>query len=360
MILALYTIILSFLTLFSYNQVDPNITFINHQIWTSFRNYMVEWGYYRRDITSAVYLITVILLFLLYRYGVKKIKIEPLRVAIIIGGILLLSYPFLSHDFFNYLFDAKIFTVYGANPYTTKPGDFPADEWLRFMHWTHRTYPYGPVFLVLSFIPLFASFGKFVLAFGFFKLMNTGFYLLGVYALSKISKKTALMFALHPLILIEGLVNGHNDLIGVTLTLYGIMLLRTKHVKKAWVMVFAGVGVKYLTAPFVAILTKHKFAPHVAVVGTAAVLGYLAYSSEIQPWYFLAVFALLPFFPKIIEKFDFLLLGLLFSYYPYLRFGGWGEAYMVNIKHVIIWVGLGVNAVYLGAIYVKRSRLLSS
>jgi len=80
-------------------------------------------------------------------------RYNPLLISILIGVGLLFSYPFLSHDLFNYLFDAKIVTFYHQNPYILKALDFPSDPWLRFMHWTHRTYPYGPSFLFLTLVP---------------------------------------------------------------------------------------------------------------------------------------------------------------------------------------------------------------
>jgi len=77
----------------------------------------------------------------------KKLFIILIAVNILIG---LISYPAYSHDLFNYMFDAKIATFYQQNPYLYKALDFPTDPWLRFMHWTHRYYPYGPSFLLLS------------------------------------------------------------------------------------------------------------------------------------------------------------------------------------------------------------------
>jgi len=100
------------------------------------------------------------------------------------------------------------------------------------MHWTHRTYPYGPTFLLLSFIPSFLGLGKFLPTFLLFKAFFGFFYVLGVFSLAKIKKEWAVTFATHPLVIIEGLVCSHNDLVAVSLVLAGWFLL-TKQ-KSLW------------------------------------------------------------------------------------------------------------------------------
>src|SRR3990167_1810684 len=178
----LYAFILCILTLYSYDLVDPNLTLINNSYWVTFREVVIQLGYYQRDTSWFIYLFLIISLFIFSYLFIRKYNtVDPFKIALIVSGILLFSYPFLSHDFFNYIFDAKIFTYYGQNPYTHIPANFADDKWLRFMHWVHRPYPYGPVYLPLSFIPSFLGFGKFILNFLLFKIFTVIFYLLGVY-----------------------------------------------------------------------------------------------------------------------------------------------------------------------------------
>ena len=97
-LLGLYFLLIIFLTIYSYALVDPNITFFNHSLWTSFRNIMVDFGYNRRQDSWLVYLFLIILLFLFHYLFIsrnKKLIISPLTIALVIGGILLFSYPFL-------------------------------------------------------------------------------------------------------------------------------------------------------------------------------------------------------------------------------------------------------------------------
>ena len=151
--LYLYSILLVLTAFYSYALVDPNFTLLNNQLWEVFRNAMVQLGYYQRPLSSLIYILIVGLLFGFHFYFLKNYRKVNLKVVLIVlFFVAVASYPFLSHDFFNYMFDAKIFSVYQKNPYLYKALDFPQDDWLRFMHWTHRTYPYGPTFLPITLI----------------------------------------------------------------------------------------------------------------------------------------------------------------------------------------------------------------
>ena len=87
--------------------------------------------------------------YFLYAVYKKKINKKIIRNLIVITSIGLgFSYVAFSYDLFNYIFDAKIITFYHQNPYFHKALDYPGDPMLSFMRWTHRVYPYGPIWLV--------------------------------------------------------------------------------------------------------------------------------------------------------------------------------------------------------------------
>jgi len=335
--------------------VDPNITFINNPIWTNFRAPLVHFGYYQRETSSFVFLTFIILLFLFHLYFIKnakKISLPKLVIPLAILGVF--SYPFLSHDLFNYMFDAKILTFYHLNPYLHKALDFPHDPWLRFLQWTHRPYPYGPVFLLISAVPSMLSFGKFVLSFLLFKSTSVFFYLLGIYLLQKLNKKWAVFFATNPLIITEGLVNAHNDLVGLTLAIVGIYYLLKKNDIKGKTFLLVSTGIKYITFPLVLLSRNNGIWNKLTVVLLTAVLAYLSFFAEIQPWYFLVVFALLPFYQEIIKRLNIFFAGLVLSYYPYIRYGDWGMKGNVQMKHEIILFFFILNLVYITYSYFKK------
>ena len=150
-----YFFVLFLLSIYSYSQIDLNLTLLQTPWFLSFKSALINLGYYNRPLSTVIFTVLVLLLYI----------IKPKKIILAIGGVCLislLSYPFLSHDFFNYIFDARIVTLYHQNPYFFKALDFPNDTWIRFMQWTHRTYPYGPVWLVLTIIPSFLGFGKFI------------------------------------------------------------------------------------------------------------------------------------------------------------------------------------------------------
>lgn len=342
-----YYLTLILLLIYSFVHVDPSMTLINHPLWETFRNVMVQIGFHQRAYSTLLFVIIMTLLVIAHVKIMQIKKINPLRVAMVTALILLLSYPFLSRDLFNYMFDARIVTWYQANPYIHAALDFPSDPWLRFMHWTHRTYPYGPSFLMMTIIPSLLSMGKFILSFIFFKGLWMGVYILGVATLNKINKSYALFFATHPLVIIEGLVNVHNDLLAVVFALLAILL--RKNIFK-WFSILISIGVKYITIPGL-LLIQHTKTPKrnviVSVVLFTIFLGYLSLSGEIQQWYFLNYLVLIPFVFFILRQFHIFTYGILISYYPYILYGAWDSQDKLLIKHTIIIVGFIINLLYI-------------
>jgi len=307
-------------------------------------------------LSTSAYILIILLLFYFYCYFKNK-KNLSLRLAFFIGILTLFSYPFLSHDFFNYLFDAKILTFYGKNPYQFSALDFPNDLWTRFMHWTHRTYPYGPIFLLITSIPSFLSLGKFFFAFFLFKLTWFLFYFLMVRFAYQVNKKWSLILATHPLIIIEGLINNHNDLIALSLAVLAVYFLlknRDRFLSLIF-FIFSG-GIKYISLPLVLLVSHKKILKIFSLILTLILIFYLSFFSEIQPWYFLIIFILYPFFSFLLEKMDLFFIGLLLSYYPYLRFGGWDTIEKINQKHIIILIFFGLNIIYLIINYVIKTK----
>lgn len=351
-ILLAFLISIFVLTIYSYSLVDLNFTLINSDLWESFRSAVIQIGYFKRDISWIIYAFLIAILFFFHYLMVKHTKeINVLKLAFCIGFILLFSYNFLSHDFFNYMFDAKIVTFYQQNPYLTKALDYAkyADTWLRFMHWTHRTYPYGPSWLAITLIPSFLSFGKLILNFLFFKAMFVGFYLLAIFYLNKMKKEWAVFFATNPLILIEGIVSPHNDLVALSLAIIAIFYLFKKGGGPvSRILFFIGAMIKYMTLPLI-FLNKNKGSRINYFIFILQIIILLAVSAkiEIQPWYFLTLFAFLPFYDKLIYRLNIFFAGLLFSYYPYIKLGGWDSIDKIILKRYIILIFFCINLIWL-------------
>ncbi len=379
-----YLLTIFALSIYSYALIDPNITFFQHPLWVAFRDPLVQFGYYYREWSWLCYFLLVVLLFIFSYYCIKRYKkINPISVAFIIGVMLLISYPFLSHDFFNYMFDAKILTYYGKNPYLFKALDFPYDKWIRFMHWTHRSYPYGPVFLILTLIPSLLGFGKFALTFILFKGMYIMFYLACVLLLNRLNRKWAIFFATHPLIIMEGLISSHNDFIALALGIIGVYFLFTQKHKWGRIFFLGSVGIKFMSVPifflrapaprrflsllksFAQSIFSHSYKKRVLdklrnnqniLLFALQIVVILVFSlhSTIQPWYFLSLFVFIPFVFDLLSKLWIFFFGLLISYYPYVRLGGWGSLDNVDLKNQIIFIFAVTNIIYL--LILSRSR----
>lgn len=340
------------LALYSFAHTDPNLTLLNSPLWAQFRDIMVNFGFLNRPDSWVTYVIIAFSLSIFHILLLKNAnQINPLKLGVITGCILLFSYPFASTDLFNYIFDAKILTHYGMNPYHHMPNEFSADPWLRFMRWTHRTYPYGPTFLPLTLIPSFFGFNIFLLTFILFKAMFAAFYFGCIHILNKMNKTWAVFFASQPFVLIEGVVNAHNDLIAVYITLVGIYLLsstKKAHLLYARFLFLASAGIKFFTLPSLILTQKDEQPPKnvingVALIGVTMLLGIASYSGSLQQWYFLNGLIFIPYYFTWVSKLQIFSLGLILSYYPIIRHGKWEPTPGVNIKDIIIFSSLSIN-----------------
>ena len=103
------SVVIFIVAIYSYALIDPNLTLFNSYLWVKFRDPLVYFGYYHRGYSMFAYSILIVALYVIYKIGVKNYRsLSLLKITGIISLVLLFSYPFLSHDFFNYIFDAKI------------------------------------------------------------------------------------------------------------------------------------------------------------------------------------------------------------------------------------------------------------
>lgn len=340
------------LFLYSFTQIDLNLTLSKITIWQRMEKAFVHVGYFQRPLSTTIFLTILFFLFFFYLLILWLTKNDRLKAnqlwwlifATVV--ILFLSYPAFSHDIFNYIFDAKIVAFYHQNPYRVKPLDFPDDPMTRFMHWTHRPSVYPPLWISLSVVPFVFGFGKFLLQLFLFKAMMAGFYLGTIWLIWKVSEALTpkqkifnlAFYAFSPLVLIESLVSGHNDGVMVFFALLAFYLLLKKKPFLSFLSWFFSIGVKYITAflfPVFALLAWRKIrvkkVDYQKLTIAAILFLFLAiltttYRIGFQPWYLLWT---LPFIAlKAEERFLFWLtigfsLGSLLRYTPFLYYGHW-------------------------------------
>ncbi|MBP8591009.1 hypothetical protein KBI33_00885 [Candidatus Shapirobacteria bacterium] len=330
--------LLSYLALFflSYCWVDPNLTLTSWEPLNQILEQFKHFGYTNPSLSSRLYLLIITILFLeqiylLFSHLLSKAERKKLLLlAAAVIFLAALSYPFLSHDLFSYLFDAKIIWHYQKNPYLFSPNQFASDPWLRFTHWTHRTTPYGPVWLAYSLLPAIFSFGHFALNFYGLKLLNGLVFFAAGWCLLKINQDDRRVFAywfFNPFLLIELVVNSHNDLLMIALFFASLFFYHERKKLAAAGVFLLSVATKFITIlswPLVFFKNRHFWATGFLFF---LLLGFSWQITRFQPWYFSWAFLALPllgltnFSWATVFAGQFLLLVL--KYYPFLATGSW-------------------------------------
>lgn len=159
-----------------------------------------------------------------------------LGIGIVCGVILLGLYPITALDVAVYFVNARNWVLYNANPLLVPPGAFPFDPLSQLAgEYVDKTSPYGPVWEVLGRLPVqlgIMDIGAGIVA---MKVISLSAYagmamLVGWYAKQQdkgfaVSGATALaFFALNPLVLLEAIGNGHNDMTMAAFMTLGLIL----------------------------------------------------------------------------------------------------------------------------------------
>lgn len=368
-----WLILATLLFLYSFTQVDLSLTLSRLSIWQTIQKSFQYIGYFNRPLSSYLYVGLLGLMFILYGWSLYLIKKKRITRKVIwmtifaVSAILLFSYNAFSYDMFNYMFDARIITHYQQNPYEHKALDFPGDPMLSFMRWTHRVYPYGPVWLLLSVPFSFVAGNFFLLTFYLFKLLAVFSYIGTAFFIEKISRETegtnslftVAFFAFNPLVIIESLVSGHNDIVMMFFMLGAIYYSLRRKLGFSFLMFIASVGIKFATLfllPLFAfqyfIYKKGRF-ENVAYAALFIMIFTIIVATKrtnFQPWYLLYALPFAAFVSNkkwiLVPSFIISLFALL-RYLPFLYLGNWDKpvpAIMFNLTLVSIIISVAYIA----------------
>lgn len=337
-----YTVFLLLLVCFSYLFIDPGFFYLRF-LFTNF--YQLQ-----RTITTVGFIVGIILFFafyLLFLYRIKRNQLSKKTVFCLVAitvGVLLLAYPaMLSFDIFNYIATAKVTFFYNENPYLIMPIAFTHDPLLLFMHAANKTALYAFVWIALTGIPYLLGFGNFLLILLNFKIIVALFYIATIWLLWKMTKNIfqTMFFALNPLVIIETLISGHNDIVMMFLLLVSFYFLFAKRVGWSIFFYLASIGIKYTTVILLPLfiwqqlkpLSKEKFYI-VAALFLYIIFFLSSLREEIYPWY--ALWFLLPVslqaknnlltwisiafsFSLLLRYIAFMLLGTYFGPTPFIK-----------------------------------------
>ncbi len=375
---SLYIIVVIALFFYSFTQVDLSLTLSQSSIYQALQKQLQYIGFFDRPLSTLIFSVISFLLFLfylsfLYLAKKEKLKLNTTKILIFLTFIILVfSYNAFSYDLFNYIFDAKILTHYGQNPYLHKPLDFTNDPMLNFMRWTHRVYPYGPSWLALT-VPLsFIGFNMFLPTFFLFKIMIGLSFLGSVYLIYKISNilfpKNAIFntvfFAFNPLILIEGLVSAHNDFPLVFFALLAIYLYLTKRKALSLLSLIFSIGIKFSTGVLLPIFVliyyfektqKKVIWENIFLIGVVFSLVAVVFATlrtTFQPWYLIFPLSLCAFVSRKYFIFIPCLLASIFMvliYVVYVYMTDYAKGYpqiIVNIEYLGLFATITFTILY--------------
>ncbi|MBI4215553.1 MAG: polyprenol phosphomannose-dependent alpha 1,6 mannosyltransferase MptB [Parcubacteria group bacterium] len=296
--------LVTFFTVYSYTQVDLNLTLSSNPTYQSIQYQLTQLGYFNRPLSTAIFfsiLASLSIFYLLFSIFSEKWPVTLSQVwSLIIGTSLILtaSYPAFAHDVFNYMFDARTIVKYGQNPYFTTPLDFPQDDWTRFMRWTHVGSAYPPGWLITT-IPFYLlGLGKFTLTLLSFKLLGLISFLTSSWLMLKIAGRRAwILWSFNPMVIIESTSSVHNDAVMTTFALLAFYLANRKQglsskdspwrrvlkrVSPYFIIIWGGL-IKYSSILLIPFLKKPIYAAAAAWIGAVTFF----FIREINPWYIL-------------------------------------------------------------------------
>jgi len=326
----------------SYGFIDPNLTLSTNLLVISYIKPLFFMVYQRRLITTVIYSVFLLFqFFIFYRIFVFSAKLFPkiqslAKWLIPLVLILTLSFPMLSYDLFNYMTTAKLTYTYKENPYVVMPIEIPNDFNLAFTRAANKLALYGPPWILLTWIPHTLGMGNIWQTIIAFKFMNALWYIGFSYMLWRVTKDihNVIFFALNPLVLIEILVSGHNDIVMMTLSCAGLLLWQRKALSGrifGFIAVLLSIFIKGATVVFVPLLFFRKLTQERLMLIVSCLL-FFAFviaapiREELYPWYaiwFLSTAAFLPY-PKYSLLWQFLIVlsfGLELRHVPYMAMG---------------------------------------
>lgn len=256
---------------------------------------------------SFLYSLFVILLFIFYfRFLllVKRKKLTPKKIWELIGLtalILFFAYPGFSYDVFNYMATARVTFLHRENPYLIMPIEIPNEPMLKFMHAANKTSLYGPIWILLTTLPHFLGLGNLFLTVFTFKLLVILFYfglILLIWRLSNKNLWSLTFFALNPLVVMETLASGHNDVVMMFFALASFYLLQKKKFWPALAGLFLSIMIKFATIFLLPVFIYAVWQTRYQKINWPKIWLYAFYSTllifllsplreEIYSWYFI-------------------------------------------------------------------------
>ncbi len=212
---------------------------------------------------------TLVLMFGCYVVAVNTAdRLSPRMVLMAIAALhalMLLAPPLLSTDVFSYQAYARMWSMYGANPYLHGPHVIALDPLYPFIgaKWVSTPTAYGPVFTALSYLLGPLSIAASALAYKAIATLASLTLVALVWNAARLRGldpvRAAVLVGLNPLIVVYGVGGGHNDLLMLAASMAGVYALLRFRERSSGGLLMLGAGIKLsagLLLPF-AVLSQH-------------------------------------------------------------------------------------------------------
>jgi hypothetical protein len=201
---------------------------------------------------------------LLFAFYLLALRVLPRHIHLryllwsttLLGLLCAFNAAVMSQDVFSYIIYARMGIVYQLNPLTTLPSTIAHDPVYPFVYWDNQPSAYGPTWIVITYgLQWLASSwkgGSLLTAVLALRLFGLAMHLTSTWliwllsgSLQQASGRIApykrvlatLAFAWNPLLLIEAVLNVHNDAAILVLVLLAIWYVQTRpgHTNLAWI-----------------------------------------------------------------------------------------------------------------------------
>ncbi len=166
----------------------------------------------------------------------KSLRLWVLGIGIVCALLLIGLYPITALDVVLYVVRARLWALYGGSPMLALPAHFPQDPYIHLAgEYVNQPSPYGPLWELIAQIPIrlgITAIGSGILAMKSISLISyiSMAVLIGWHSRQdspryEVSNLTAMtFFALNPLVLMQAIGNGHNDMLMLALMTLGLIL----------------------------------------------------------------------------------------------------------------------------------------
>lgn len=197
------------------------------------------------------------------RRGISLSGKKIVGISLLFAFLVLWLKPFMSEDILFYIVRGRVESIYGKNPYTVSYSQFPNDKFYNISDYeSHKelTSVYGPLVGHISQLLTRINKSSTDANVLIFKLFNVFLYLINAWLIIQIishgaggsqpfDSKEFLFYCWHPLIILELLLNGHNDMLVVSFFL--MLVVSIKKDKPNLAIIFLTLGILTKITPLI-------------------------------------------------------------------------------------------------------------